>query len=133
MTARNRAIVWIDYLSAKVFNVGITGVDEVVLPTHLQSEHLHHKANSIGAGHVADGPGFLNDVAGALVHSGEILTIGPGSEKTALLHHLQRDCPKVGAAVVSVENADHSSDGQIVALAKRSFRFATGPRASVGQ
>lgn len=132
MTARNHAIVWIDHLSAKVFYVGITGVDEVTLHAHLPGEHLHHKANSIGAGHVADDPGFLNDVAAALVHSGEILIIGPGSEKTALLHHLQRHYPKVAAAVVSVENADHPSDGQIIALAKRSFKLATGPRAPVG-
>jgi stalled ribosome rescue protein Dom34 len=124
MTMRNHAIVWIDHLSAKVFYVGITGVDEVVFHAHLSTEHLHHKANSIGAGHVADDPRFLDEVAGALVHSGEILIIGPGGEKTALLHHMQKHQPEVAAAVVSVENADHPSDGQIVALAKRFFRFA---------
>ena len=128
MTTRNHAIVWIDHLTARVFYVGLTGVDEVVLHAHLSSEHLHHKANSIGAGHVADDPHFLGEVAGALAQSSEILIIGPGNEKTSLHHYLQQHHPKTAAAVVSVETADHPSDHQIVALAKRHFRFATDAR-----
>jgi stalled ribosome rescue protein Dom34 len=124
MTTRNHAIVWIDHLKAKVFYVGLTGVDEVVLHAHLSTEHLHHKANAIGAGHVADDPRFLGDVAGALAQSGEILIIGPGGEKTALHHYLQQQHPKIAAAVVRVETSDHPSDAEIVALAKRHFRFA---------
>ena len=124
MTTRNHAIVWIDHLKAKVFYVGLTGVDEVVLHAHLSTEHLHHKANEIGAGHVADDPRFLGEVAGALAQSGEILIIGPGGEKTALHHYLQQKHPKIAAAVVRVETSDHPSDAEIVALAKRHFHFA---------
>ena len=86
MTTRNHAIVWIDHLKARVFYVGLTGVDEVVLHAHLSTEHLHHKANTIGSGHAADDPRFLGEVAGALAQSGEILIIGPGGEK-ASFHH----------------------------------------------
>jgi stalled ribosome rescue protein Dom34 len=128
MTTRNHAIVWIDHLTARVFYVGLTGVDEVVLHAHLSTEHLHHKANTIGSGHVADDPRFLSEVAGALAQSGEILIIGPGNEKAALHHYLQQQHPKIAAAVVSVETADHPSDHQIVALAKRHFRFAVDVR-----
>ena len=46
------AIVWIDHLTAKIFSMGLTGVDSIVVPAHLSSAHLHHKANSIGAGKV---------------------------------------------------------------------------------
>ncbi len=128
MTTRNHAIVWIDHLTAKVFYVGITGVDEVVLHAHLSSEHLHHKANSIGVGHVADDPRFLGELAGALAQSSEILIIGPGVEKTAFQHYLQQQHPSIAAAVVKVEKADHPSDHEIVALAKRHFRFAADTR-----
>ena len=128
MTTRNHAIVWIDHLTARVFYVGITGVDEVVLHAHLSTEHLHHKANSIGAGHVADDPRFLSEVAGALTQSSEILIIGPSGEKTALQHYLQQQHPKIAAAVVGVEASDHPSDPQIVALAKRHFRLTPAER-----
>ena len=128
MTTRNHAIVWIDHLTARVFYVGLTGVDEVVLHAHLSTEHLHHKANTIGSGHVADDPRFLDEVAGALAQSSEILIIGPGNEKTSLHHYLQQQHPKIAAAVVKVETSDHPSDHQIVALAKRHFRFAADAR-----
>jgi stalled ribosome rescue protein Dom34 len=128
MTTRNHAIVWIDHLSARVFYVGLTGVDEVVLHAHLSTEHLHHKANTIGSGHVSDDPRFLSEVAGALAQSSEILIIGPGIEKTALHHYLQQQHPKIAAAVVQVETSAHPSDAQIVALAKRHFRFAADAR-----
>jgi len=124
MTTRNHAIVWIDHLKARVFYVGVTGVDEVVLHAHLSTEHLHHKANSIGSGHIADDARFLGDVAGALAQSGEILIVGPGGEKASFQHYLQQHHPKIAAAVVKVETADHPSDAQIVALAKKHFRFA---------
>lgn len=130
MTTRNHAIVWIDHLAAKIFYVGITGVDEVVLHSHLSTKHLHHKANSIGAGHVADDPHFFANVAQALAHSGEILIVGPGGEKIALQHYLQTQQPEIAACVVKVETADHPSDGQIVALAKRHFGFAQRPSAA---
>jgi len=81
MTTRNHAIVWIDHLTARVFYVGVTGVDEVVLHAHLSTEHLHHKANSIGSGHVADDPRFLDEVAAALAQSSEILIIGPATRR----------------------------------------------------
>jgi stalled ribosome rescue protein Dom34 len=128
MTTRNHAIVWIDHLVARVFYVGLSGVDEVVLHAHLSTEHLHHKANSIGSGHVADDPRFLSEVANALAQSGEILIIGPGNEKTALQHYLQQQHPKIAAAVVKVETSGHPTDGQIVALAKQHFRFAADTR-----
>jgi stalled ribosome rescue protein Dom34 len=128
MTTRNHAIVWIDHLTARVFYVGLSGVDEVVLHAHLSTEHLHHKANSIGVGHVADDPRFLSEVAAALAQSGEILIIGPGGEKAALHHYLQQQQPKIAAAVVGVETSDHPSDAQIVALAKRHFRFTPAER-----
>ena len=128
MTTRNHAIVWIDHLTARVFYVGLSGVDEVVLHAHLSTEHLHHKANVIGSGHVADDPRFLAEVAGALTESSEILIIGPGVEKAALHHYLQQQHPKIAAGVVQVEASGHPTDAQIVALAKRHFRFAAGAR-----
>jgi stalled ribosome rescue protein Dom34 len=132
MTTRNHAIVWIDHLKARVFYVGLTGVDEVVLHAHLSTEHLHHKANTIGSGHAADDPRFLGEVAGALAQSGEILIIGPGGEKAAFHHYLQQHHPKTAAAVVKVETADHPSDAEIIALAKRHFHLAA-PRHSAAK
>src|ERR1700709_981472 len=103
MTARNHAVVWMDHLVAKIFFVGLTGVDEVLLHSKLPSQHLHHKANTIGSGHVADDPEFLRRIAETIAPSGQILILGPGTEKTAFFSVLQEAHPEIARNVVKVE------------------------------
>ena len=115
-----RAIVWIDHLVAKIFSMGLTGVDTLVVHAHLESPHLHHKANSIGSGRVHDDPSFLRKIDEALHACKDVLIVGPGIEKTALMHHLQAAHP---AMTLHVETSDHPSDKEIIALGKRHFHL----------
>ena len=48
------AIVWLDHLQARIFHLGLSGTDEVILHPQMPTRHIHHKANSIGSGHVHD-------------------------------------------------------------------------------
>ena len=115
-----RAVIWIDHLTAKIFGMGLTGVSQEVVHAHLQTEHLHHKANSIGSGHVHDDPAYLNKVADAVKACTEVLILGPGTEKTALLRHLQSVHPQL---VVRVETRDHPTDHEIIAIGRKHFRL----------
>jgi hypothetical protein len=117
----SRAVVWIDHLTARIFSMGLTGVTSGVVHAHLSSPHLHHKANSIGAGHVEEDPEFLEQIAKALAPCREVLIVGPGTEKTALLHHLQRDCPQM---MLRLETCDHPTDPEIIALGRKHFGIA---------
>jgi stalled ribosome rescue protein Dom34 len=128
------AVVWIDHSQAKVFHIGLSGEDEVVLHPHLQTQHLHHKANSIGSGHVGLNKEFLTQVMNAVNDAGEILIIGPAGAKTEFANFLREQHSKIGDRIVAVEAADHPSDREIVAYAKRHFKIAP-PRAaaSAGQ
>jgi hypothetical protein len=116
----SRAVVWIDHLTAKIFSMGITGVSPSVVHAHLASSHLHHKANTIGSGHVPENPAFLEQVAKAVASCGEVLILGPGTEKTTLLHHLRSARP---AMVLHAEAIDHPSDAEIIALGRKHFRL----------
>jgi hypothetical protein len=115
-----RAVVWIDHLTAKIFSMGLTGVTPSIVHAHLSSPHLHHKANSIGAGHVEEDPAFLQQVGNALAACWEVLILGPGTEKTALLHHLQRAYPQMA---LRLETCDHPTDPEIIALGRKHFRL----------
>ena len=59
MPTHFHAIVWIDHSQAKVFHIGLSGQDEVIVHPHMP-KHLHHKANSIGSGHAAPARSFLH-------------------------------------------------------------------------
>jgi stalled ribosome rescue protein Dom34 len=120
VSAHARAVVWIDHLAAKIFPMGLTGVDSLIVHAHLESSHLHHKANTIGSGRVHDDPSFLKKVDDALQACTEVLIVGPGTEKTALMHHLQASRPTMA---LRVETSDHPTDGEIIALGKRHFHL----------
>jgi stalled ribosome rescue protein Dom34 len=117
------AVVWIDHLQARIFHLGLTGLDEIVLHPHMPTGHIHHKANSIGSGHVHESEEFLKQVLDAVSDAGEILILGPAGTKVELAKYIREHNPAVGGRIVAVEAADHPSDPQIVAYAKRHFKI----------
>jgi len=132
MPTHFHAVVWLDHAQAKIFHVGLTGSDEVTLHPHLPTKHLHHKANSIGSGHVAPDKDFLEQVASSLNDAGEILIIGPAGAKTELAKFIQAHHPAIGSRIVAVEAADHPTDRQIIAYAKQHFKMAPARVATGG-
>jgi stalled ribosome rescue protein Dom34 len=132
MPTHFHAVVWIDHSQARIFHIGLTSEDEVTLHPHLQTKHLHHKANSIGSGHASPDKEFLAQVTSALSDAGEVLIIGPAGAKTELAKYLREQHPAIGERIVAVEAADHPTDREIVAYAKRHFRMAPARVATRG-
>ena len=104
MPTHFHAIVWIDHSQAKVFHIGLSGDDEVVLHPHMPTRHLHHKANSIGSGHAGFDKEFLAQVMNAVSDAGEILIIGPAGAKTELAKFLREQHPDIGDRIVAVRS-----------------------------
>jgi len=121
MPTHFHAIVWIDHSQARVFHIGLSGEDSAVLHPQLPTRHLHHKANTVGSGHAAPDREFLTQVMHAVSDAGEILIIGPAGAKTELAKFIRAHDPKTGERIVAVEAADHPSDGEIIAYAKKHF------------
>lgn len=122
MTEHFHAIVWIDHREAKIFHFNSTDVSKVVVPSHKGGQHLHHKANSVGSGHVGIDKEFFKRVTADLSHSGAILLTGPASAKNELQHYLNEHSPDLAKRVSGVESLDHPTDGALVALARKFFR-----------
>ncbi|MGY3583123.1 hypothetical protein ACVIGB_007814 [Bradyrhizobium sp. USDA 4341] len=114
------AVVWIDHLVAKVFGIGLTGVSATAVHAHLPSQQLHHKANTIGDGRVQADATFLARVGEAVGGCSDLLVIGPGTEKVELTQYLRAARPDLN---LHVEPSDHPTDGEIVALGRKRFRF----------
>ena len=124
MPTHFHAIVWIDHSQAKVFHIGLSGQDEIDLHPHLATRHIHHKANSIGSGHAGFDKEFFAQVMNAVNNAGEILIVGPANEKHELMKHIERVHPAMKLHVEGVESADHPTDGELVAHARRFLKSA---------
>jgi hypothetical protein len=117
------AVVWLDHLQARIFHLSLSGTQEVILHPQMPTRHIHHKANSIGSGHVHGSEEFLSHILDAVSDAGEILILGPSGTKIELAKYIREQNPKVGSRIVAVEPADHPTDGEIIAYAKRHFKI----------
>ena len=124
----NHAVVWIDHRVAKVFYLGPNAADELKIEANLATEHLHHKANSVGAGNVEDDPNFFPRIDGALRHCEAVLILGPGNEKSLLLKHLKESPHSSKPRDLHVSTSDHPSDPEIIALGRHHFRLGEPAR-----
>jgi hypothetical protein len=116
------AVVWIDHHEARIFYFSVSDANEIVVRPKDPTRHIHRKANTIGSGHAPEDPDFLQRVTDALAEAGAILVLGPATEKLALLNHIDRRAPWLKSKIRGLETADHPTDGEILALARRFFK-----------
>lgn len=128
MTVHNHAVVWIDHRVAKVFYLGLNAADELMIEAHLATEHLHHRANSIGSGKVEDDPNFFPRIDKALRNCEAVLIVGPGNEKALLLKYLIDSPHALKARDLHVIAPDHPTDREVVALGRRHFHLGEPAR-----
>jgi len=113
------AVIWIDHREARVFHFGATDVERLVLRPDHPTKHIHHKANSIGSGHVAADHDYLHAVAESIADGVAVLITGPAGTKTELVEHIRVHDPQLTKRIVGVETVDHPSDAQLVAHARK--------------
>jgi len=117
-------VVWIDHHEARIFEVGAEGLHSEVVKAHPHPKHGRRiRQNDHAEGDVH----FFREVADALAGADELLVVGPGTAKLQLMRWMHAHAPKVEAKVVSVESADHPTDGQLFAYAKRYFHTDVQP------
>lgn len=117
----NHVVVWLDHAEAHVIHFTRDASETETIKTHSTHRHLHSKSGTIGSGHAAENTQYFNDIADALKGSLEILIVGPGNEKLALLKHLQKHQHDLSEKVFGVETVDHPSSGQLLAYARKYF------------
>lgn len=116
----NHVVTWIDHHEARLFTFEGDGLHTHVVVSHAHPAghgHRHHETR-----HAEADERFLSEVTAALAGADPILIVGPSTAKLELMRHLHRRAPETEAHVVGVETADHPTDGQVVAFARRYFR-----------
>jgi len=117
----NHVVAWIDHVEAHVIHFNAEAADSEVIKTVSTHPHLHAKAGTVGSGRAAESKPYFDDVAHALASATEILIVGPAQEKLELMKHLIKHHPAVAHCVMSVESADHPTDGQLLKYARKYF------------
>ena len=117
------AVVWIDHHSAHVLGFGEGEPSRKILRNE-GPEHIHHKAGSIGSGHVHDSSAYFAAIADAMAGFHEILLVGPAQTKTEFHTWLLKNKKELARNVLRVEAMDHASEGELIDHARRFFGSA---------
>lgn len=109
------AVIWLTHAEAKIFRL-LPGAKP-------EAEKLESKSKAHGANKQHDAEVFFQEVARKVEGANELLLVGPGTAKQEFRHHLDKHHhQKLAKAVVGVENADHPSEPQILAMARQFFK-----------
>lgn len=116
------AVVWLDHREAKVIDFSFD--DKHVVNVHHKGGHrqVHHRAGATGSGHSADDGHFFDAIVTALGDAQEILVTGPGTAKAGFREHVARQHAGVAKRIVGIENADHPTEGELLAFARKYFK-----------
>jgi len=115
--------VWIDHKEAHLFHVRREGHDEAIVVAPHGLHHRHAKGSAEAKEHPNDLKHFYSEVERGLLGAEEILIVGPASAKLELVRHLAKHAHALETKVLGVETLDHPTDGQLVAYARKYFKF----------
>jgi stalled ribosome rescue protein Dom34 len=115
------AVVWIDHQKATVWHFTSTEQTSTHVHAHGQHERVHNRKSTHGGHKSPADRHFFDDAAQALEGAHEILVIGPAQTGQEFATFLRDKHPQLGRGIVAVESADHPTDAEVLAYARRHF------------
>jgi stalled ribosome rescue protein Dom34 len=120
----HKGCVWIDHREAKIFGVSIDDVDEIVIRDKHSPLHIHRRADQVNQGKSAVDRAFMDEIASKLVGFRGFIIVGPGTARAELAGYLAEAYPILAKRIWGIEPADHPTEGQLVAAARKYFHAA---------
>jgi stalled ribosome rescue protein Dom34 len=108
------AVVWIDHQNAQVLQFD----DEHVQAQRVKAHTHHTRQHGTDVRHER---AYYAEVAQTLVGVQEVLVVGPGTAPKDFRKHCDDYAPAIAEAIVETQPADHPSEHQLVALARKFF------------
>jgi stalled ribosome rescue protein Dom34 len=120
--AYRHSIIWIDHHKATVWHFSDDEQSKAVVKAADQHEHTHLRKSPHGGHRSAGNHEFFDEVVKLLREDRTLLIIGPAQTKEEFVGFLRTKHPKLGALIVGVESADHPTDAELLAYARKHFK-----------
>ena len=116
------AVVWIDHQKATVWQFTSTEQTSTAIHAHDQHQRVHSRKSAHGGHKSPADRHYFEDVVHALDGAHEILLMGPAQTKQEFAGYLRDKHAELARAIVAVESADHPTDAEVLAYARRHFK-----------
>lgn len=116
------AVVWLDHQKATAWHFTETAQESTVVHARDPHQRVHSRKSTHGGHKSPADHQFFEEIAQALAGAHEILVLGPAQTKQEFVAFLRHKHPILGKCIVAVESADHPSDAQVLAYARKHFK-----------
>jgi stalled ribosome rescue protein Dom34 len=123
MAGHFHAVVWIDHKQARIFHFNVEEADRTVIRPDHAVRDVHRGEKRTGH-RLPEDCVFFEAVAKAIADAGAILIIGPANEKDGFAEFVAEKHPAIATHIEGVEKADHPTDGELLAAARRYVKAA---------
>jgi len=112
--SHSHAVVWTDHQSAQVLQFDAAHMQAKKIRTHTHYTRQH--GSTVRTEHE-----FFGEVCAALEGIAEVLVTGPHIALADFRHYADKHRPHTAARIVGYEVADHPSENELVATARKYF------------
>lgn len=119
--ALTTVVAWIDHAEAHIIQFNPETPESEAVKVIASYSHAHNKAGVDKAVNPGDAVHYFDAVADAVKGCEQILIVGPGQEKLALMKHLTTNQHLVAEKVIGVETVDHPNNAQLLSFARKYF------------
>ncbi len=109
------AVVRIDHHTAQILHIDADTVEAKTIRAHEHYTRQH--GSSVRTEHE-----FFGEVCDALAATKEILVVAAHMAQADFRHYVDKHRPALSPQIVGWETAEHSSEAQLVALARKYFK-----------
>jgi len=117
----HHTVVWLDHVEARIIHFTVDSSEEKIVKSTSTHPHLHVKSGHVGGGRSAENTDYFKKILETLHESVEILLMGPGNEKNELMKYAKTHQHLIAEKIVATLTADHPTDPQLLAFAKKYF------------
>ncbi len=118
----SHVVAWIDHAEAHIIHFDPRADESEATKVASSHAHPHAKAGVNSQENPAESLQYYHDIAAELKDAGQILIVGPGMEKLAMMKHFSKSHQELADKVVSVETVDHPNDAQLLTFARKYFQ-----------
>jgi len=108
------AVVWIDHQQAQILQFDAEHVEASKVKA--SSRHTAQHGSGVRTEHE-----YFGHLCDALDGIAEILVLGPSTGLSDFEHYVRKHRPETARRVVDYQSADHPTENQLVALARKYF------------
>lgn len=113
-------VVWMDSEAAHLFALAQNGIEKVTIAKSGADHHTINKKDHHGDPATVH---FFTNIERKLKDAEQVLILGPGLAKTHFKTHVEKHhTGHLEKKIIGIENCDHPTDAQILAMARKFFQ-----------